>query len=657
MAGTGAPVVLPAPWSAGAPADLSALLSSGGKRTDQPIAPRTAPETPGRPTPVPTWLTDVFAATLGIPQPDLDPTLSFADLGVESVLLAELVTKIEAAWRHPLDPAALLDHPTLERLAAYLEAAWTDSLPPTHISLPSPTSSPADEPTRQSSPPQPATASQASAAHIPADPPSPTLPSHRIAVIGMACRFPGAPDVAAFWQLLRTGGCAVTEAPSTRWDVAGLYDPAAGAGRSVSKWGGFVEGVEDFDAEFFGMSEGEARNLDPAIRLVLEGAECALRDAGYRDQELRGRDVGVFVGARMSGYRRRIGIEGAASGLGGDQNFIAARVAHQYDFRGPSLVVDSACSSALVSVQLACRSLLAGETSVALAGGVEVLLDEEPYLEFTAARALSPRGRCATFDRDADGFVPGEGCGVVLLKPLEHALRDGDRVHAVIDAVAVGNDGRTMGLTTPNPAAQADVVRRALAAAGRRADEVAMLEAHGTATMIGDPIELRALTEVFRGQTDRSGFCAIGSVKSNVGHLLSAAGIAGLFKALLAVEYGEIPPTLFCESPNPRFDFDASPFYPNTSLRTWPAEAPRVAGVSAFGLGGTNAHAVVTALDAVPSTARRRAPLPAPVFRRRRLWWERTTASEPAAVSLKAALPDTPIAPELVASVLDLTFH
>jgi acyl transferase domain-containing protein len=201
-------------------------------------------------------------------------------------------------------------------------------------------------------------------------------------------------------------------------------------------------------------------------------------------------------------------------------------------------------------------------------------------------------------------------------------------------------------------------VRRALAAAGRRAEEVAMLEAHGTATMIGDPIELRALTEVFRRETDRSGFCAIGSVKSNVGHLLSAAGIAGLFKALLAVEHGEIPPTLFCETPNPRFDFAASPFYPNTALRSWPAGEPRVAGVSAFGLGGTNAHAIVTGLDAAPSSVRR-APLPPPVFRRRRLWWERT-APAGFAVPPKKDVPSTPIAPttpELVASVLDLAFH
>ncbi|NEC24547.1 6-deoxyerythronolide-B synthase, partial [Streptomyces parvus] len=569
----------------------------------EPSRPATAPTPLTSPTPpepfpdvTPTrsaepaaaWLVRLFAEALRIPEEDLDHDVTFAELGVESVLLAELVTRIEARTGRPLDPAALLDHPTLQRLDAHLTVAGATAEP--------------DDPA-------PATARPTGTA---------SAAGGRIAVIGMACRFPGAPDLDAYWRLLRRGGFAVTEVPAGRWDTGRLYRPERVAGHSISKWGGFVDGIEDFDPEFFGMTEAEARDLDPAIRLTMETTAACLRDAGYTDEELRGGDVGVFMGARMSGYRRRIGLEGSATGLGGDQNFIAARVAHQYDLRGPALVVDSACSSALVSVQTAVRSLLAGESGLALAGGVEVLLDEEPYLEFSVARALSPRGRCATFDRDADGFVPGEGCGVLLLKPLEQAVRDGDRVHAVIDAVAVGNDGRTMGLTTPNPVAQAEVVRRALAACGAKAPDVGLIEAHGTGTLIGDPIELRALTEVFREQTDRTGFCAIGSVKSNLGHLLSAAGIAGLIKALLAVEHAEIPPTLFCATPNPRFDFAASPFEPATRLRAW--TGPRLAGISAFGLGGTNAHAIVSEAPAIRPV---RAPLPAPEFHRRRLWHER----------------------------------
>ncbi|MFD7275453.1 amino acid adenylation domain-containing protein [Streptomyces sp. NPDC059862] len=622
-----ATVLLPCPAQEGSFDAESVLHANRPPGEPAEAEPTTGPASDagsaGEPEP---WLVRLFAETLRIPEAELDHDVVFGDLGVESVMLAELTTRIEAQTGRPLEPAVLLDHPTLRRLAAHLAAEGPTGRDP------EPAAVPAEVPVRDTSEPQPVPQAGAGAAQ---------QPDGRIAVIGMACRFPGAPDVESFRRLLRDGGCAVTEVPTGRWDTDRLYRPERSAGYSISKWGGFVDGIEDFDPAFFGMSEAEARDLDPAIRLTMEAAAACLRDAGYGDEELRGGDVGVFMGARMSDYRRRIGLEGSATGLGGDQNFIAARVAHQYDFRGPALVVDSACSSALVSVQTAARSLLAGESVLALAGGVEVLLDEEPYLEFSVARALSPRGRCATFDKDADGFVPGEGCGVLLLKTLERAVRDGDRVHAVIDAVAVGNDGRTMGLTTPNPVAQAQVVRRALALAGVRPQEVGLVEAHGTGTLIGDPIELRALTEVFREQTDRTGFCAIGSVKSNIGHLLSAAGIAGLVKALLAVEHGEIAPTLFCETPNPRFDFASSPFTPATRLREWTGR--RVAGVSAFGLGGTNAHAIVSE---APAGRPRRTPLPPPVFRRRRLWRERVAAPGAEAVALP-----------LVSSLLDLDFR
>jgi 3-oxoacyl-(acyl-carrier-protein) synthase len=590
----------------------------------------------------PDWLVGIFADAIGIAAGDLDDTAMFGDLGVESVLLGDLLGRLETVLGLALEPALLLDHPTLRSLAAHLASLGVGPVEPV-TDGPSEDRLPAiagsgGPPAATGGPERPAVGSGRA---MPGD--------ARIAVIGMACRLPGAPDLAAFWELLRSGGCAVTEVPADRWNAGELYAPQRTAGRSISKWGGFVDGVEDFDPDFFGMSDGDARDLDPAIRMTLESTAACLRDAGYRDEEVRGRDVGVFMGARMSGYRRRIDAASAATGLGGDQNFIAARVAHEFDLRGPCLVVDSACSSALVSVQLAVRSLLAGESEIALAGGVEVLLDAEPYLEFSAARALSPTGRCATFDRDADGFVPGEGCGVLLLKPLDRAVADGDRVHAVIDAVAVGNDGRTMGLTTPNPAAQARVVRRALALAGRDAGQIGMVEAHGTATMIGDPIELRALTDAFAADTDRRGYCAIGSVKSNVGHLLSAAGIAGLLKVLMALEHGEIPATLFCRNPNPRFDFAGSPFFPNTSSRPWPA-GPRVAGVSAFGLGGTNAHLIAS--EAPPAAAVRR-PLPAPVFHRRRLWWDAPATPTPPPV---VAPYTNGHRPRLVASVLGLSF-
>jgi acyl transferase domain-containing protein len=273
-------------------------------------------------------------------------------------------------------------------------------------------------------------------------------------------------------------------------------------------------------------------------------------------------------------------------------------------------------------VHLACQSLRSGESELALAGGVDILLDESVYLTLSESRALARDGRCKTFDEKADGFVPGEGAGVVLLKPLRKALADGDRVYAVIDATAVNNDGHTMGITTPDPAGQRAVIQAALRAGGVDPRTIGYVEAHGTGTMIGDPIELRALTEVFSASTERKGFCAVGSVKSNFGHLLSAAGMSGLIKVALSLMHRELPPTLHCQTPNPRFRFEASPFFPNTQLRPWePLEGVRRAGLSSFGFGGTNAHALVSEAPANQSPLR--APLPPVVFSRKRYWLEK----------------------------------
>jgi acyl transferase domain-containing protein/NAD(P)-dependent dehydrogenase (short-subunit alcohol dehydrogenase family) len=603
--------VVPCP-PLGADLDVEALL-----QVSRPAPPEPTPR-PARTGGVARWLVELFSRSLRIPERDLDPLAEFGDLGVESVMLGELLRAIEDRTGRSLEPSLLLDHPTLARLSERLG----EPAPP--------------EPVPELAPAEPAR-------------PEPA-PGDRIAVVGMACRFPGAPDVDSLWQALLGGRCAVGEVPGSRWDHRRLYRPTAEPGTSVSRWGGFVDGIEDFDASYFRLGDGEAAALDPVIRLVLECAAACFADAGLSEADLGGARVGVVVGGRASGYGRRAGTGAAA--LHSDQNFMAAHVAHRYDLRGPNLVVDSACSSGLVGVHLACRMLLAGDADLVLAAAAEVLLDAQPYLEFTAAGALSPTGRCRVFDERADGFVPGEGAGAVVLKPLAAALRDGDRVHAGIDAVAVNNDGRTMGMTTPNPAAQADVVRRALAAAGRSPAEVGMLEAHGTGTMIGDPIELRALTDAFGGMPSRPGACAIGSVKSNLGHLLGAAGMAGLLKTVLALEHGRIPPTLFCDRPNPRFDFASSPFSPAVELRDWPAGRPRVAGVSSFGLGGTNAHLVASALepgarDGMPPP---RAALPPPVFRRRRLWLE---AVPPVRESPVAGDADG----RLVTSILDLDFR
>ncbi|NUR27883.1 MAG: SDR family NAD(P)-dependent oxidoreductase, partial [Catenulispora sp.] len=633
---------------------LPAAADEGGTAADEG---GTAASGVGGP---PAWLVDIFAERLRIPAGELDPTASFGDLGVESIMLGELLLAIEEQLGRPLEPSLLLDHPTLESLTAHLDVGISaDAVPEAPTAEPVPTARAAEARSEQ-----------------PSQPSRRQPPDHHIAVIGMSCRFPGAPDTDTFWANLLAGRCTVDEVPASRWDHRRHYRPQLQPGFSISKWGGFVEGIEDFDPGYFRLGDAEATGLDPAIRMVLEGSVACVRDAGYTDADLGGGPVGVFVGARLGDYGRRV--PSGPGVLRSDQNFIAAHVAHFFDFHGPNLVVDSACSSSLAAVQTACRSLLAGESAAALAAGVEVLLDEFTYIDLSAARALSPTGRCRTFDRDADGFVPGEGCGVVLLKPLAAALADGDRVRGVIEAVALNNDGRTMGITTPNPAAQASVVRAALTAAGREAREIGLVEAHGTGTLIGDPIELRALTDAF-GIADEAdaddaptGWCAIGSVKSNIGHTLSAAGLAGLAKAVLAVEHGMIPATLFCDTPNPRFDFHSSAFRPATATRPWPAPpAERVAGVSSFGLGGTNAHLIVSGFDPAwrAGHPEPRPALPPPVFARRRLWLDpvpepasaSALTSAPAPVPAQASQPAPNSAPEpapapapLTASLLDL---
>ena len=555
-----------------------------------------------------------FADALLLDVAAVRPDRPFTDLGVDSILIASVVPSLEALTGAPVEPSVILEHPTVDRLTDHLMAHHGDGVarwaggqePP----LPSVVAGD-----------RPVTAPVLSAAAVP------------LAIIGMAGRFPGAETTDAFWELLRTGRSGVTEVPRSRWDVATRYSPEPRDGMSIGKWGGFLHGIEEFDPGYFGIAAEDAAHMDPLIRLFLECAATTFADAGYAKGDIAGIRTGVFAGSGTSNYASRITVPGRATATGSNQNFIAAHVAHVYDLRGPNIVVDTACSSSLSSLYLARQALLLGECDLALVGGADLLLDETPYLSLSAARALSPDGACHVFDAAANGLVPGEGVGAVLLKRLDRALADGDRVHAVLESVAMNNDGRTMGLTTPNPDAQQQVVLDALTKAGADAGSVSYVEAHGTGTMIGDPIELRALTHVFERFTTERGFCAVGSVKSNIGHLLMAAGMASLQKVVLALRHHALPATLHCDRPNPRFAFDASPFFPNRELREWlPRQRVRRAGISAFGFGGTNCHAIVRDLTTAEreSHAVRRSPLPAPEFHRARFWVDRERPALPA---------------------------
>ncbi|MFF7240917.1 SDR family NAD(P)-dependent oxidoreductase [Streptomyces collinus] len=539
-------------------------------------------------------LTEVFAATLRLDAAQIRPDADFADLGVDSIMIVQLLAALERDLGLVAEPSALLENPTIAQLAAALD----DRLPERPVpEKPEPVRAPEPRPARVRE------------------------PERGIAVVGIAAHFPGAPDHATFWRNLVGGVDSVTEVPPSRWDADRFWHPAPQPGRTVSKWGGFLDGIEDFDPDFFRLDPAGAAHVDPLVRQFLEaGAEC-LADAGLTPAEVAGRRVGVFAGARAANFGAHHAAATTHSISGMAQNFIAAHLSHYLDVRGPAVVVDSACSSALVAVHLAAQSLRTGESDLVIAGGVEILLDEVPFVGMSGAGALSPSGRCHTFDERADGIVLGEGVGALLLKRAEDAIRDGDRVYAVIEGSAVNNDGRTMGITTPNPRAQREVVESALAAAGVSPAQLGYVEAHGTGTMIGDPMELKALTEVLRGATDEVGFCGVGSVKTNIGHTLSAAGIAGLIKVVLSVHHGQLPPTLHCATLNRRFEFDRSPLFPVRELRDWTGrDGVRRAGVSSFGFGGTNAHMVVRQApdDHVPL----REPLDPPRYRRRRFWFD-----------------------------------
>jgi acyl transferase domain-containing protein len=422
-----------------------------------------------------------------------------------------------------------------------------------------------------------------------------------IAIVGMGCRFPGgatSPD--AFWRMLRDGVDAISEVPRDRWDIDAYYDPdPEAAGKMTSRYGGFVCGIQDFDAPFFGMSPREAAALDPQQRLLLEVSWEALEHGGYAPDRLQGSRTGVFVGISSSDYgQQQIKLGDARHfnayfGTGTAPSVAAGRLSYSLGLEGPSLSVDTACSSSLVAVHLACQSLRNGESDMAIAGGVSVLLAPEINVALSRARMLSPGGRCRTFDASADGYVRSEGCGLLILKRLSAAVTDGDRVLAVIRGSAINQDGRSGGLTVPNGPSQQELIREALRRAQVQPADVSYVEAHGTGTSLGDPIEAHALGAVFARGRDAAQPLLVGSVKTNLGHLEASAGIAGLIKTVLALQHQEIPPHLHFTTPSPHIDWDAIRVKVPTAPTPWTSASRRIAGVSSFGFSGTNAHVVL----------------------------------------------------------------
>lgn len=427
-----------------------------------------------------------------------------------------------------------------------------------------------------------------------------------IAIVGASCRFPGAPSLDEFWELLTTGTDAVSTVGSERWSTRYYYHPKRGErGRSYSWSAGLIDGVDLFEPAFFGISPREAAQMDPQQRLMLELAWHASEDAGIPASRFAGSSTGVYVGASSTDFRDS-GIGDPAAGdlytmTGATLSIIANRVSYVFDLRGPSLVVDTACSSSLVALHHACEAIRAGRIEQAIVGGVNLLLAPYPFIGFCNASMLSQKGRCFAFDARADGYVRAEGGGVVILKPLAQALADGDRIKGVIVGTGVNSDGRTIGLSLPSEAAQSALLRSVYAGAEVTPDQLAFFEMHGTGTPAGDPIEAAAVGGALGRGRERP--LPIGSVKTNIGHLEPASGMAGLLKAALALERNVIPPSLHCETPNPKIPFDELNLRMVREPESIVPGSARYAGVNSFGFGGTNGHAVLAQPPTPPSTA------------------------------------------------------
>ncbi|MEZ0115425.1 polyketide synthase PksN [Catenulispora sp. EB89] len=581
-----------APWQVptwGDPATVSAALA--------PVTPR-SPEAriaDGARGKVVEHLRGVLAGVLKLPVGRLDSRVVLQDYGMESVLIMD-ASALLAKDFPGLSGSVFFEHRTVEELTDHILVEHPDAVA---ALFPAPIQSPARG---ESSAPveRPAPVVEVASA------PRAAVSDEPIAIIGISGRYPQAADLDEFWRNLVAGRDCVTEVPADRWDATALYDEAPAApGHSHGRWGGFMSDVDCFDSLFFQIAPKQARSMDPQERLFLETAWSALEDAGYPPGRIpppafgrEGHDVGVFVGVMWDDYA----VLGATESARGNhqvvlanRSSIANQVSYFGDFRGPSVVIDTACSASLVAVHQACESIRRGECAYAIAGGVNVAVHPDRYVHLSSKSMLATDGRCRAFGAGGTGYVPGEGVGAVLLKRLSDAVRDGDTVHAVIRASVVNHGGRTSGYTVPNPKAQQALVEQALATSGIDARSIGYVEAHGTGTALGDPIEHTGLAKAFANYTGDVGFCALGSVKSGIGHLEGAAGIAGLTKVVLQLRYATLAPTLHADQLNPAIDFEHSPFTVQREAAPWPAprDSPRRASVSSFGAGGTNAFVIV----------------------------------------------------------------
>ncbi|MCP9272306.1 type I polyketide synthase [Mycolicibacterium arenosum] len=526
------------------------------------------------------YLLTAVAEVTRVDVADIREDAGFFDLGMDSLMAVEMRRRIEQGVGREIPITLVMDHPRLSDVADYLLGDVLELKD------------------------APAATRTASVATTSADEP--------IAIVSVSCRFPGAPDPEAFWEVLAGGVDAIREVPEDRFDIDEFYDPDPdAAGKTYTRFGGFLDGIDGFDPEFFGISPREAMWIEPQQRLMLETVWEGLERAGYAPAGLRGSRTGVFAGVAANEYAHLLSAESLDKIepyfiTGNALNAISGRVAFALGLEGPAMAVDTACSSALVAVHQACQALRSGDCDLAVAGGVNVLLSPVTVIAASRARMLSPVGRCKTFDASADGYVRSEGCGILVLKRLSDAERDGDRIHAVISASAVNQDGASSGLTVPNGGAQQRLIGTVLARAGLTGGDVDYLEAHGTGTPLGDPIEVQAAAAAYGDAREANRPLLMGSVKTNIGHTESASGAAGLIKVVLSLQHGVLPKSLHFDTPSPHIPWDSLPVRVVSEATPWQADGrPRRAGVSSFGFTGTNAHVLIeeAPAPAIPADA------------------------------------------------------
>jgi acyl transferase domain-containing protein/acyl carrier protein len=561
-----------------------------------------------------------FATVLKFPAHRVEPHATLEHYGIDSILAVSLIRQLEKSLG-PLSKTLLFEYRSVRDLARHLVDVFPARLaarlslahaaPEMPRAVPLPRIDSAIHRRTAGSDTNRFRHSVGQASRPSRGPASlPSASAETIAIVGLSGRYPQSDTLEAYWENLRSGRDCIVEIPPDRWEWRHHYTPdRTRNGRHYSKWGGFISGVDEFDPRFFNIAPREAQFMDPQERLFLQHAWMAVEDAGYSramlqmpgEDELPGQ-VGVYVGVMWSEYQLHAAHadpEHQRMGFAGNLASIANRVSYVLNLHGPSVALDTMCSSSLTAIHFACQGLRDGATSMAIAGGVNVSIHPNKYLLLSVGQFISSDGRCQSFGEGGEGYIPGEGVGAVVLKRLSDAERDGDHVYGLIKGSALSHGGRTHGYTVPNPQAQASAIGRALTAANVQARHVSYVEAHGTGTKLGDPIEIAALARVFEKNTAERGFCLIGSAKSNIGHTEAAAGIAGLTKVLLQMQHRQIAPSLHSSRLNPHIDFAQSPFVVNQTLRAWERpvvsgqEQPRIAGVSSFGAGGANAHLIV----------------------------------------------------------------